>query len=72
MWSQGLDAGARESEIARIYAGAADAGALLERYAVGFVLVGPHERRLAGFDPRALARFPLVASEGAYELRAVR
>ena len=73
VWSQGFDAGDRERDVGRIYAGAADAEALLTWYAVDFILVGPQERAQFKVDDAFLARFPVVLrSGGAYELRQVR
>jgi len=72
IWSQGLTAGEREAEIARIYSGAADALDLLRRHQVDFLLIGPQERRALQLNDTFLSRFPIVASEGPYDLRAVR
>jgi hypothetical protein len=72
IWSQGLDAGTREGDIAAFYAGAPGADDVLRRYGVDFVVVGPQERRHAVAGPRALLRFPLVAVVGPYRLYDVR
>jgi hypothetical protein len=63
MWSQGLDAGTRETDIKAIYAGAPDVRALLDRYGVDYVLFGPRERE-AGATDAAFADFPIVAEAG--------
>jgi hypothetical protein len=44
VWSHGIDYFARESELKRIYAGAPDAPALIERAGIEYVVVGPLER----------------------------
>lgn len=44
LWTHGIDAGGREAEIVSIYSGSADAAALLSKYKVGYVLIGPVER----------------------------
>jgi hypothetical protein len=44
VWSHGIDYFARESELKRIYSGAADAPALIERAGIEYVVVGPLER----------------------------
>jgi hypothetical protein len=72
IWSQGLDAGTRERDIERIYAGAADASALLAGYGVDFILVGPQERARYRPNNGFLSRFPVVLRSGPYELRKVR
>ncbi|MGE0452200.1 MAG: hypothetical protein AB7O37_06615 [Vicinamibacteria bacterium] len=72
IWSQGLTSGDREAEIARIYSGAADALELLRRREIDYLLVGPQERRGLQVNDAFLSRFPVVASAGPYDLRAVR
>jgi hypothetical protein len=71
-WSQGLEVGTREEDVKRIYAGAPDARALLDRYGVDYVLVGPHERALEGFREEAFRGLPLAAEQGRYSLYRVR
>jgi hypothetical protein len=71
VWSQGLPGGAREKEVKRIYAGAKDAELLLTWYAVDFILVGPQERELEGFDAAFFERFPVILRSGPYEVRRV-
>ncbi|HEV7501373.1 MAG TPA: hypothetical protein VGQ33_15270, partial [Vicinamibacteria bacterium] len=68
IWSQGLDPGTREEDVKKIYAGAPDAGALLARYGVDFVVTGPNEQALEHFDEDAFAGYPLVAQRGPYRL----
>ncbi|MGH9885095.1 MAG: hypothetical protein ACREBE_06185, partial [bacterium] len=63
MWSQGLDSGARESDIKAIYAGEPGAWELLERYRVRYVLMGPRERE-GGAREDAFADLPVVAEAG--------
>lgn len=69
VWSQGLDAGDREKDVKRIYAGAKDAEALLKWYAVDFILVGPQERAQLEVNDAFLERFPVVLRSGPYQLR---
>jgi hypothetical protein len=71
-WSQGLEVGTREEDVKSIYASAPDARALLDRYGVDYVLLGPHERALEGFDPRALLDLPVVVAQGRYALLRAR
>ncbi len=44
LWSQGIDYAAREREVNSIYAGGTAADALLDKYGVDYVVVGPLER----------------------------
>jgi hypothetical protein len=66
--SQGLQAGSREEDVRRIYAGADDAAALLRRYAVSFVLLGPQEEAKLPVDREFLTRFPVAGRWGRYRL----
>jgi hypothetical protein len=70
-WSQGMDAGPREADIRAIYAGGADAEALLARHGVGYVLVGPRERELPGLDESFFERYRLVAESAGHRLYAI-
>jgi hypothetical protein len=44
VWSHGIDYSEREADMKRIYAGATDATALIERAGIDYVVVGPLER----------------------------
>lgn len=72
LWSQGLDGGSREQDLKSIYEGGPDAAALLGRYRVDYVLVGPQERALYQVDADFLARYPLALELGRYQLRRVK
>jgi hypothetical protein len=73
LWSQGVPYGERQAEVGRILALAPDAGALLRRYHVDFVTVGPAERKDFGADPAAWrARYPRVIATRDYEVFDVR
>ena len=69
IWSQGLDAGTREADIARIYRGGTDAAELIRRYGVDYVMYGPEEAAVAGEE--GLTGLPLVLSSGRYRLYGV-
>lgn len=68
IWSQGLDSGTREQDIARIYSGAPEAPELLARYQVQFVVVGPEEVRQQALSAGLFQQMPLVAASGRYAL----
>jgi hypothetical protein len=70
IWSQGLDAGGRESDIARMYLGAADAEELMRRYGVDYVMYGPEEAAAA--PEEALQSYPMVLGAERYRLYDVR
>lgn len=72
IWSQGLDAGAREQEIGRIYGGAADAAELVARHGVDYVLLGPQERAWTSVNERFLSGYATVAESGTYRLLKTR
>ena len=60
IWTHGLDFGPREIEIKQIYAGGTDAAALLAKYRVDYVVIGPQE--LSELKPNLafVERYPLV------------
>jgi hypothetical protein len=68
IWSQGLSGGTREDDVKKIYAGAPQSEALLAKYGVDFVMTGPREEALPGFDDRVFGAFPVVAQRGSYRL----
>jgi hypothetical protein len=68
IWSRGLDSGSREGDIRNIYAGASDGRALLERYALNYVLIGPQERAMMPVNDAFFSDFPLIGQSGAYAL----
>jgi hypothetical protein len=68
IWSRGLDAGSRESDIRSIYAGASNARGLLEHYAVNNVLVGPQERSMMAVNSVFFSNFTLIGKSGDYSL----
>ncbi|HET7745819.1 MAG TPA: hypothetical protein VFM29_00875, partial [Vicinamibacteria bacterium] len=69
-WSQGLDGGTREEDIRAIYGGGPEAAALLARYGVTHVLVGPLEQGLG--DPEGLrARYRVIAESVKHRLHLV-
>jgi hypothetical protein len=72
IWSQGLDAGSRDEDLKKIYAGSPDAAELRKRYGVDFLVEGPHERAMDAFDDLALRGLPVVVERGAYRLYRVR
>ena len=68
IWSQGLSAGERESAIKSIYAGDAGAPALLARYGVEFIMVGPRERHGGPGDAAFVGRHAIVLDVADYRL----
>ncbi|HEU4595794.1 MAG TPA: hypothetical protein VFS10_11690 [Pyrinomonadaceae bacterium] len=73
VWSHGLDYKERESELQRIYSGAADAAHLLTKNGIEYVVVGPLEEvemRKAGLALRRpfFERYAKVGEAGEYRL----
>jgi len=68
VWSHGLPYAAREEDIKRIYSGAPEAVALIERYGVEYVVVGPVERDMMPVNDIFLERYPKVGQSGPYVL----
>jgi hypothetical protein len=67
IWSQGLDAGTRDADIRAIYQGGPQAEALLARYGVDYVVLGPQELSLGGKAAR-WAGHPRLWQVGPYQL----
>jgi len=68
IWTHGLDFVQRESEIKRVYAGTADAGAILRKYGVEYAVVGPLERNMMSVNDQFFSRFEIVGEVGGYRL----
>lgn len=72
IWTHGIDFGPRENEIKRIYGGAPDAPALLEKYGVDYVVLSPQEHAVVSPNINFLSRYQEVANIGEYHLYKVR
>ena len=71
IWAHGLEYAEREADIKRIYAGEADAEALLDKYGIDYIEVTPLERGSMEVDDAFFERFTRVGEAGAYQLFAV-
>jgi hypothetical protein len=72
MWSHGLDAEGRLADMRKIFAGSSDADALIEQYAIDYVLVGPVERAELTVDDAYFSKFERVGEAGGAILYKVR
>ena len=68
VWSHGLDGGPREADIKGMFAGGADATALLTRYGIDYVVVGPAEADQLPVNRAFFERYPLAGEAGGYRL----
>lgn len=68
IWTHGLDYVQRESEIKRIYAGAPEAAALLQKYKIEYVVISPLERNIMIVNAEFFAKFEFVGDAGEYRL----
>jgi hypothetical protein len=68
IWSHGLQGGPREADIKRMYAGGPEAEALLDKYAIDYVVIGPLERRQVSPNEAFFERYALIAELGDYRL----
>jgi len=72
-WSQGLEIDERERHVRAIFALGAEADALLARYGVSYVVIGPWERERLDASVEAFrARFPRPIRTRSYEVFDVR
>ena len=69
LWSHGLDSNERTTEMRRVYAGEPDADALLKKWQVDYVSVGPkdHENDIK-INDAYWAKFPVVIETKTYKL----
>lgn len=67
IWTHGLKYSDRENDIKRIYTGAPDAPALLEKYKIEYAVVSPLERSL-NVNEAFFSRFEKVGEVGEYRL----
>jgi hypothetical protein len=68
VWTHGLEFAQRESEIKRVYAGAPDANAILRKYGVTYIVVGPLERNMMNVNEQFFSKFQIVGEVGGYRL----
>lgn len=68
MWSRGLDYSQRNADIQRIYSGGPDAAALLRRYGIDYVLIGPAELASSNVNAQFWSQYTVQAQEGPYRL----
>lgn len=66
--SHGFSYATRQADVARIYAGDPDSLALLRRYNVDYVVVGPAERQTLGARDSLFKSHQLVGTAGVYKL----
>ncbi len=72
MWSRGLDYSERSADIQRIYTGAPEAEALLQKYNVDYVLVGPMEHASFKVDEQFWSKYKTLSQAGAYRVYQIR
>lgn len=68
LWSQGIKYEEREAEVKRIYAGGPDADALLDKYGIDYIVIGPLERAAGRVNDLYFAHFTQVGEVGEYHL----
>jgi hypothetical protein len=66
--SHGFDYTERAADVGRIYEGAGDTHALLQRYNVDFIVVGPDERETFQPNDELFAALPVVGRAAGYRL----
>jgi uncharacterized membrane protein len=63
-----LEFAPREAEIKKVYAGAPNAAAILRKYRVAFIVVGPLERNVLQVNEQFFSNFEMVGEVGGYRL----
>ncbi|MGQ0761268.1 MAG: hypothetical protein ACT4OT_04515 [Acidobacteriota bacterium] len=68
IWTHGIDFGPRENEIKQIYSGGPGAAALLAKYRVDYVVIGPQEHHVVSPNIAFFDRYPQTLNVGEYRL----
>lgn len=68
IWAHGLEYADRETDIKRIYAGEADAEALIDEYDIDYIEVSPLERNYMPVNDSFFERFTKIGEAGEYQL----
>ncbi|HEY2912225.1 MAG TPA: hypothetical protein VGK21_02600 [Candidatus Angelobacter sp.] len=72
MWSRGLDYSERSADIQRIYLGVPEADALLQKYNVDYVLVGPMELASFKVNEQFWSKYKTLSQAGAYRIYKIK
>lgn len=74
LWSHGLDFAARKEDVQKLFAGAPETTALLAKYHVRWVEIGPLEREMSDYplNESYWGRYPIAAHVGPWTLYDVR
>ena len=72
IWTHGLEFAQRESDIKRIYSGAAGADQLLKAYDIDYAVVGPLERLVMPVNEQFFSQYEKVGDVGGYQLYKIK
>ena len=72
IWTHGLEFARRESDIKRIYSGAAGADQLLKAYDIDYAVVGPLERLVMPVNEQFFSQYEKVGDVGGYQLYKIK
>ena len=72
IWTHGLEFARRESDIKRIYSGAAGADQLLRDYNIDYAVVGPLERLVMPVNEQFFSHYEKVGDVGGYQLYKIK
>jgi hypothetical protein len=72
VWTHGLEFVPRETEIRRIYSGAPDAGDILRKYGVDYIVLSPLERNIMNVNEQFFSNFKPVGEVGGYRLYQIK
>jgi len=72
IWTHGLEFAQRESDIKRIYSGAAGADQLLRDYNIDYAVVGPLERLVMPVNEQFFSQYEKVGDVGGYQLYKIK
>lgn len=72
LYSYGIDSSTREAEVKAIFAGGPAADSLMQRLGIEYVIVGPQEKSLPGFNRSFFSRYQMIAERGGHAVYKVR
>jgi hypothetical protein len=72
VWSHGIEPEQREAEMRSVYTGDPGAAEIIAKYGAQYIVVGPQEESLPGFNAALFSRYQMIGQAGAFKLYQVK